>query len=147
MLGGLVLMVTAQLHLGASWRIGIEAGARPGLVTGGLYAVSRDAREHLLFKSHPEDPFERETPAQPGIILQHCAACHSRPSRGTGIHSVLSFQRGFSPDAPSAVILHEYDRTQQEEAVLDWKRHHASWGLLQGLIQGSRIAHPDRSGR
>jgi protein-S-isoprenylcysteine O-methyltransferase Ste14 len=39
---GLILLVTAQLHLGASWRIGIEAGARPGLVTDRLYAFSRN---------------------------------------------------------------------------------------------------------
>jgi len=37
-----VLMVTAQLGLGASWRIGIEEGARPGLVTDGLYRYSRN---------------------------------------------------------------------------------------------------------
>ena len=40
--GGLVLLVAAQLELGASWRIGIEEGARPGLVTSGLYAHSRN---------------------------------------------------------------------------------------------------------
>ena len=34
--------MAGQLHLGASWRIGIEAGARPGLVTHGLYRVSRN---------------------------------------------------------------------------------------------------------
>jgi len=42
MFAGLMLLVTGQLHLGASWRIGIEAGARPGLVTHGLYRVSRN---------------------------------------------------------------------------------------------------------
>jgi protein-S-isoprenylcysteine O-methyltransferase Ste14 len=42
MVVGLALMVTAQLELGASWRIGIEEGARPGLVTGGLYRYSRN---------------------------------------------------------------------------------------------------------
>lgn len=40
--GGLVLLVAAQLALGASWRIGIDERARPGLVTGGLYARSRN---------------------------------------------------------------------------------------------------------
>jgi protein-S-isoprenylcysteine O-methyltransferase Ste14 len=40
--GGIVLLVTAQLHLGTSWRIGIEESARPGLVTSGLYRVSRN---------------------------------------------------------------------------------------------------------
>jgi protein-S-isoprenylcysteine O-methyltransferase Ste14 len=40
--GGIVLMVTAQLHLGASWRIGIELGAAPGLVTRGLYTFCRN---------------------------------------------------------------------------------------------------------
>jgi protein-S-isoprenylcysteine O-methyltransferase Ste14 len=42
LLGGLVLLVTAQLDLGASWRIGIEEGARPGLVTRGLYRFCRN---------------------------------------------------------------------------------------------------------
>ena len=40
--GGLVFLVIAQLDLGASWRIGIEEGARPGLVTGGLYRFCRN---------------------------------------------------------------------------------------------------------
>jgi protein-S-isoprenylcysteine O-methyltransferase Ste14 len=40
--GGLALLVTAQLDLGASWRIGIEEGARPGLVTSGLYRFCRN---------------------------------------------------------------------------------------------------------
>lgn len=40
--GGLLLLVAAQLNLGASWRIGIEEGARLGLVTGGLYRFCRN---------------------------------------------------------------------------------------------------------
>ena len=36
------LMALAQLDLGASWRIGIEHDAKPGLVTSGLYRVSRN---------------------------------------------------------------------------------------------------------
>lgn len=40
--GGLLLLVAAQLNLGASWRIGIEEGARPGLVTHGLYGFCRN---------------------------------------------------------------------------------------------------------
>jgi protein-S-isoprenylcysteine O-methyltransferase Ste14 len=39
---GTVLMAAAQLDLGASWRIGIDEGARPGLVQGGLYRVCRN---------------------------------------------------------------------------------------------------------
>jgi protein-S-isoprenylcysteine O-methyltransferase Ste14 len=42
MAAGVILLVTGQLHLGASWRIGIEAGAKPGLVTDGLYRHSRN---------------------------------------------------------------------------------------------------------
>jgi protein-S-isoprenylcysteine O-methyltransferase Ste14 len=42
MFGGTALMVIAQLRLGASWRIGIEETASPGLVTGGLYQVCRN---------------------------------------------------------------------------------------------------------
>jgi protein-S-isoprenylcysteine O-methyltransferase Ste14 len=40
--GGLALMVQAQLELGASWRIGIDPNARPGLVTHGWYRFSRN---------------------------------------------------------------------------------------------------------
>ncbi len=42
MLGGIGLLIAAQLDLGASWRIGIEEGASPGLVTGGLYRFCRN---------------------------------------------------------------------------------------------------------
>ena len=41
-LAGTALMVIAQLSLGASWRIGIDPSARPGLVTGGTYRLSRN---------------------------------------------------------------------------------------------------------
>ena len=40
--GGIALLIAAQLDLGASWRIGIEEGAAPGLVTGGLYRFCRN---------------------------------------------------------------------------------------------------------
>ncbi len=40
--GGLVVFVTSQVQLGPSWRIGIEEGARPGLVTGGVYRFCRN---------------------------------------------------------------------------------------------------------
>ena len=40
--GGLGLLIMAQLHLGASWRIGIEEGTSPGLVTSGLYRFCRN---------------------------------------------------------------------------------------------------------
>jgi protein-S-isoprenylcysteine O-methyltransferase Ste14 len=42
LVGGLLMLVAAQLALGASWRIGIDETAQPGLVTSGLYAVSRN---------------------------------------------------------------------------------------------------------
>jgi protein-S-isoprenylcysteine O-methyltransferase Ste14 len=38
---GILLFAAAQLNLGASWRIGIEETAAPGLVTSGLYSLSR----------------------------------------------------------------------------------------------------------
>jgi protein-S-isoprenylcysteine O-methyltransferase Ste14 len=40
--GGLALMVRAQLEMGASWRIGVDENARPGLVTHGLYRWTRN---------------------------------------------------------------------------------------------------------
>src|SRR5262249_29415532 len=42
LLAGSAIMVVAQLDLGASWRIGIEEQARPGLVVGGLYRFCRN---------------------------------------------------------------------------------------------------------
>ena len=40
--GGIALLVVAQLNLGASWRIGIEEGVSPGLVTTGFYRFCRN---------------------------------------------------------------------------------------------------------
>ncbi len=42
LLGGTVFMVLAQLNLGASWRIGIDESARPGLITDGFYNFCRN---------------------------------------------------------------------------------------------------------
>jgi protein-S-isoprenylcysteine O-methyltransferase Ste14 len=42
MAAGVVLFVAATLNLGSSWRVGIEETARPGLVTTGLYAYTRN---------------------------------------------------------------------------------------------------------
>lgn len=42
MLGSILLMVAAQLDMGASWRVGFDLDARPGLVVGGLYRFSRN---------------------------------------------------------------------------------------------------------
>ena len=41
-LAATLMMVVAQLDLGASWRIGIDEDARPGLVTTGFYRFSRN---------------------------------------------------------------------------------------------------------
>lgn len=41
-LAGTGLMALSQYQMGASWRIGIDEGARPGLVVRGLYAFSRN---------------------------------------------------------------------------------------------------------
>ncbi len=41
-LGGFALLVTAQLQLGAAWRIGIDESARSGLVTHGVYRFCRN---------------------------------------------------------------------------------------------------------
>jgi protein-S-isoprenylcysteine O-methyltransferase Ste14 len=47
--GGTALTLTAQLGMGASWRVGIDEGARPGLVTSGLYRVCRNPIYLALF--------------------------------------------------------------------------------------------------
>jgi protein-S-isoprenylcysteine O-methyltransferase Ste14 len=40
--GGLVFFAVAQFNLGASWRIGIDRGAKLGLITDGLYSFCRN---------------------------------------------------------------------------------------------------------
>jgi protein-S-isoprenylcysteine O-methyltransferase Ste14 len=40
--GGLIFFAVAQLNLGASWRIGIDRGAKLGLITDGLYGFCRN---------------------------------------------------------------------------------------------------------
>jgi protein-S-isoprenylcysteine O-methyltransferase Ste14 len=40
--GGLLLFVTAQWQMGASWRIGIDENAKPGLVESGLFRFTRN---------------------------------------------------------------------------------------------------------
>lgn len=42
MFAGILLLAVSQLNLGASWRIGIDESTRPGLVTSGLYRLSRN---------------------------------------------------------------------------------------------------------
>lgn len=40
-IGGVILFAAAQLNLGASWRIGIDEGSKAGMVSDGLYSISR----------------------------------------------------------------------------------------------------------
>jgi protein-S-isoprenylcysteine O-methyltransferase Ste14 len=42
LVGGLALLATAQWQMGASWRIGIDENAKPGLVISGLFRLSRN---------------------------------------------------------------------------------------------------------
>jgi protein-S-isoprenylcysteine O-methyltransferase Ste14 len=49
---GTALMAWAQLDLGASWRIGIEEGVRPGLVTRRWYRVSRNPIFLFMFLAY-----------------------------------------------------------------------------------------------
>jgi protein-S-isoprenylcysteine O-methyltransferase Ste14 len=49
LLGGFALFVTAQWQMGASWRIGIDENARPGLVVSGLFSLTRNPIYLALF--------------------------------------------------------------------------------------------------
>ena len=42
LVGGLALLVAAQLQMGASWRIGIDESAAPGLIDTGLFRFCRN---------------------------------------------------------------------------------------------------------
>jgi protein-S-isoprenylcysteine O-methyltransferase Ste14 len=42
LVGGLALLVAAQLQMGASWRIGIDENAKPGLIDSGLFRFCRN---------------------------------------------------------------------------------------------------------
>jgi protein-S-isoprenylcysteine O-methyltransferase Ste14 len=42
LVGGLALLVVAQLQMGASWRIGIDERANPGLIDTGLFRFCRN---------------------------------------------------------------------------------------------------------
>lgn len=42
LVGSLVWVIAAQAQMGSSWRIGIDGGTRPPLVTTGLFAISRN---------------------------------------------------------------------------------------------------------
>jgi hypothetical protein len=108
---------------------------------GGFVAVGAQDREYPTFNSHNVDPFEMAGRDQGGQvrILQRCAACHVPPGvDGPGIRSVQSYTRSMAPSTG----LHPPDlvdclRASQEQAAIRWKRHHHSWGLLEGLAQSS----------
>jgi hypothetical protein len=108
---------------------------------GGLHAVGPDEREFLLLNPHPHDELEAGSEAsQLTPILQSCAGCHG----GTlgqlgGIHTVVSYRNSLRADGPILPPrLRPYERGQQEEAVIIWKRKDYSWGLLEGLMNGTQ---------
>lgn len=64
------LMLVAQLDLGASWRIGIEEEARPGLVTSGFYGFCRNPI--FLFMLMALAGFTLLVPTWPSVALLVC---------------------------------------------------------------------------
>jgi hypothetical protein len=102
-------------------------------IAGGLHAVGpRDEEVLPLLNPHADDPFEEDPSIRPGTFrtLAKCSGCHRRP----GIHSVEAYRRSFV-QLPQPAHLQEYDRDQQERAVLLRKWENYSWGLLQGLME------------
>jgi hypothetical protein len=100
---------------------------------GGLHVVGpRDEEITLFFNPGPHDPFEEDPPVRPGTsqIMERCAGCHRAP----GMHSVEAYARSFI-HLPLPARLQEYDRGQQERAVLLRKWENYSWGLLQALME------------
>jgi protein-S-isoprenylcysteine O-methyltransferase Ste14 len=69
MFGGLVLLVTAQLQLGAAWRIGTIEGERPGLVTSGLYGFCRNPIYLAIFVFLTGDTCILPTWLSSGLLL------------------------------------------------------------------------------
>jgi hypothetical protein len=79
----------------------------------------------------PRRDFASEMPA-----LKSCMFCH----QATGVHSVLSLQRGLRAD-PKAVgreIFRTYDFDVELNYSVAAKRKQFSWGLLQGLMEANR---------
>jgi hypothetical protein len=103
---------------------------------GGLRVVGPKDPEFGTFRSHAVEPFEKLKPsdlsARSHPILDSCTACHgAETNAGPGIHSVLTYNRGFS--VPPDLV--ESKRKNQDSGAKLWKQRHYSWGLLQGLLE------------
>jgi hypothetical protein len=99
---------------------------------GGLHTVGpQDEEISVLLMPRAEDPFEENFPPATSRIMEQCAGCHGHPP---GIHSVEAYRRSFI-HLHQPADLHDYDRSQQEQAAMLRKWENYSWGLLQGLME------------
>jgi hypothetical protein len=126
--------VTAGSDRAAAPRFEIKL-RRADLVAGkpsALSAVTEDDKERafLLFMG-------RNAGARDERVMGSCFSCHNPP----GIDSVNTYTRPFRTrplggGGGLANLIPSF-RSTEEDRIIGWKREQFSWGLLQGLLEGS----------
>ncbi|HEX5941789.1 MAG TPA: hypothetical protein VFY66_05895, partial [Anaerolineales bacterium] len=90
----------------------------------------------MLFMSHG-DVFESSMPELQATIPQICKACHVEypPILNSGnTKSIISYSRqSFSLRDNERPVLFATTLLQEAETVIEWKRGHATWKLLERL--------------
>lgn len=104
--------------------------------SGGLQAVIPGEREYQFLSQPMGVP--RATYLQGPVVLETCAVCHL----GEGIFSVDVYYQNFVPEHPSNPQLPPMSSQLQsaEGEAATWKGGQFNWGLLEGLLEGQRLA-------